>query len=37
MTAACTSNELTIFVAVFGDQPIGFVSVALNAYHERMA
>jgi GNAT superfamily N-acetyltransferase len=34
--ASCTSSELEVYVAVLGDQPVGFVAVALNAYHERM-
>lgn len=34
--AACTSSDLEMYVAIVSDQPVGFVAVALNAYHERM-
>jgi ribosomal protein S18 acetylase RimI-like enzyme len=36
VTASCTSNDLDTFVALLGDRPVGFVAVALNAFHERM-
>jgi ribosomal protein S18 acetylase RimI-like enzyme len=36
VTSSCTSTDLTTFVAVLDDRAVGFVSVALNAYHERM-
>jgi GNAT superfamily N-acetyltransferase len=36
VTASCTSEDLATFVAVLEDRPVGFVSVALNAFHERM-
>ena len=34
--ACCTSDGLDTFVAVLRDRPVGFVAVALNAFHERM-
>jgi len=34
--SSCTSGELDVFVAVAEGQPIGFATVALNAFHERM-
>lgn len=34
--SSCTSDERDVFVAVAGGRPVGFVAVALNAYHERM-
>jgi len=33
--STCTSGELDVFVAVDGP-PVGFVAIALNAYHPRM-
>ena len=33
---SCTSGTLDVFVAVVEIAPVGFVGVALNAYHERM-
>ncbi|MDQ1442914.1 MAG: hypothetical protein QOG97_3142 [Acidimicrobiaceae bacterium] len=33
---SCTSDERDAFVAVIADCPVGFVTVALNAFHERM-
>jgi ribosomal protein S18 acetylase RimI-like enzyme len=33
---SCTSDEREAFVAVVDDRPVGFVTVALNAFHERM-
>ncbi len=34
--SACTNEERDVFVAVTDGRPIGFVSVALNAFHEGM-
>lgn len=34
--SSCTSEERDVFVAVAGDRPVGFTTVALNAYHEGM-
>jgi GNAT superfamily N-acetyltransferase len=34
--SSCTSEDLDVFVAVVDDRPVGFVGIALNAYHERM-
>ena len=34
--ASCTSEERNAFVAVVDDRPVGFVTVALNAFNERM-
>jgi len=34
--SSCTSDERDVFVALAGDRPVGFVAVALNAFHERM-
>ena len=34
--SACTNEERDVFVAVMDGRPIGFVAVALNAFHERM-
>jgi GNAT superfamily N-acetyltransferase len=36
VTASCTSDERDAFVAVADGRPVGFVTVALNAYNERM-
>jgi len=33
---SCTSNERDAFVAVVEGRPVGFVTVALNAFNERM-
>ena len=33
---ACTNDERNVFVAVVDTQPVGFVAVALNAFHDRM-
>ena len=33
---SCTSNERDAFVAVVEGRPVGFVTVALNAFIERM-
>ena len=34
--SACTNEERDVFVAAMDGRPIGFVAVALNAFHERM-
>ncbi len=34
--ASCTSDDRDVFVAVLDGRPVGFVAVALNAFHERM-
>ena len=34
--ASCTSDKRDAFVAVVEDRPVGFVTVALNAFNERM-
>ena len=34
--ASCTSDERDAFVAVVDDRVVGFVTVALNAFNERM-
>ena len=34
--ARCTSDERDAFVAVADERPVGFVTVALNAFNERM-
>ncbi|MGH3338019.1 MAG: GNAT family N-acetyltransferase [Propionibacteriaceae bacterium] len=34
--SSCTSDDRDVFVAVANDRPVGFVAVALNAFHERM-
>jgi GNAT superfamily N-acetyltransferase len=34
--SSCTSDERDVFVAVADGLPVGFASVALNAFHERM-
>ena len=34
--SACTNEERDVFVAVVDAQPVGFVAVALNAFHDRM-
>ena len=34
--SSCTSAERDVFVAVDSERPIGFVAVALDAFHERM-
>jgi GNAT superfamily N-acetyltransferase len=33
---ACANSERDVFVAVANGRPVGFVAVALNAFHERM-
>jgi ribosomal protein S18 acetylase RimI-like enzyme len=32
----CMNDERDVYVAVAGARPVGFVAVALNAFHERM-
>ena len=32
----CMNDERDVYVAVAGAQPVGFVAIALNAFHERM-
>jgi GNAT superfamily N-acetyltransferase len=34
--ASCTNDESDVFVAVAEGRPVGFVVIALNAFHERM-
>lgn len=34
--SSCTSDEHDAFVAVVDGRPVGFATVALNAFHERM-
>ena len=34
--SACTNEERDVFVAVTDGRPVGFVAVALNAFHEGM-
>ena len=34
--SSCTNPERDVFVAIANDRPVGFVAVALNAFHERM-
>lgn len=34
--ATCANSERDVFVATANGRPVGFVAVALNAYHERM-
>ena len=34
--SACTNEEQDVFVAVTDGRPVGFVAVALNAFHEGM-
>ncbi|HEY6836778.1 MAG TPA: GNAT family N-acetyltransferase [Gaiellaceae bacterium] len=34
--SSCTSEDRDVFVAVVDQRPVGFVTVALNAFHERM-
>jgi GNAT superfamily N-acetyltransferase len=34
--SSCTNDERDVFVAVADGRPVGFVAVALNAFHERM-
>src|SRR5262245_55212892 len=32
----CTNDERDVYVAVVDDRPVGFVAIALDAFHERM-
>ena len=34
--SSCTSSDRDVFVAVSEDQPVGFVAIALNAFHDGM-
>jgi GNAT superfamily N-acetyltransferase len=34
--SSCTSEERDVFVAVAGERPVAFATVALNAYHDGM-
>ena len=34
--SSCTNDEHAVFVAVANGRPVGFVAIALNAFHERM-
>lgn len=34
--SACTNKERDVFVAVTNGRPVGFVAIALNAFHEGM-
>ena len=34
--ASCTSDERDVFVALADEQPVGFVAIGLNAFHDRM-
>ena len=34
--SSCTNEERDVFVAVSDGRPVGFVAIALNAFHERM-
>jgi GNAT superfamily N-acetyltransferase len=34
--SSCANDERDVFVAVANGRPVGFVAVALNAFHERM-
>jgi GNAT superfamily N-acetyltransferase len=34
--SSCTSEDRDVFVAVAGEQPVGFATIALNAFHEGM-
>ena len=34
--SSCTRKDRDVFVAVANNRPVGFVAVALNAFHERM-
>jgi GNAT superfamily N-acetyltransferase len=34
--SSCTSDERDVFVAVVSGRTVGFVAIALNAFHERM-
>jgi GNAT superfamily N-acetyltransferase len=34
--SVCANEERDVFVAVVDDRPVGFVAIALDAFHERM-
>ena len=34
--SSCTNDARHVFVAVASGRPVGFVAIALNAFHERM-
>ena len=34
--SSCTSGDRDVVVAVVGDRTVGFMAIALNAFHERM-
>lgn len=34
--SSCTGDDRDVFVAAENERPVGFVSIALNAFHERM-
>lgn len=34
--STCASSELEVYVATVDDAPVGFVAIAMNAYHNRM-
>lgn len=34
--SSCTNKELDAFVAVADERPVGFLTIALDAFHERM-
>ena len=34
--SSCTNDERDVFVAVANGRPVGFVAIALKAFHERM-
>ena len=34
--SSCTSDDRDVFVAVAEGRPVGFVSIAMNAFHDRM-
>lgn len=34
--SSCTSEDRDVFVAVVGERPVGFATIALNAFHEGM-
>jgi GNAT superfamily N-acetyltransferase len=34
--SSCTSEDLDVFVAVADERPVGFATIALNAFHDRM-
>ena len=34
--SSCTNDDRDVFVAIASGRPVGFVAIALNAFHERM-